>query len=280
MISGSSSAPNTPVRRNCGTSHANQQENEEHGREEVRTRGVTRIQVEGDTRAGQRTNEEEEVRAGGKKKRRPGYFQEYRKKNQEKLNRYNREFYHKTKTRLEKKFPENLNSGTPELAEQLESNYNNSEPESRQKQYAREYRLKNRERMLNYFRAYHTQNRAKISESQQKYMREYRQKNKKKLAHYLREYSSKQRAALGLPPPSRNNFSWKNPEGVRRFTELMVDLYNLRTWPEDWYRISLKQVLQAGGIPIPFVLQPLLSLALPFPPLLILFQFLLPYLSF
>jgi hypothetical protein len=52
--------------------------------------------------------------------------------------------------------------------------------------------------------------------------------------------------ASGLPPPKKYSL-WKSVDEVRNFFETFSESHLIKNWPEDWYRISVKQVELAGG---------------------------------
>jgi hypothetical protein len=171
-------------------------------------------------------------------------------------------------------------------------------------QYHKEYYKKNREKFLQrqhvrykktrdaslrYSQEYYIQNTEKIREKREKnrekylrYQNEYRQKNREtrlreyqktreKLLADHREFRCRKYLASGLPPPKKYS-SWRSSEEVRIFFRKLSELHFITIWPEDWYRVSLKQVESAGGIsssPRPTLslrlLLSLLSLSLPAP---------------
>jgi hypothetical protein len=189
-------------------------------------------------------------RADTQKEKRLQRAREYYHKNREKILRQKQEYIQKNreKVRESKQYIARKNSEQlrkyRELNRKQRSLYN-QEYYQKNSEKLRKYREKNIERI----RDYRQQNIAK--------MREYRVKNREKirkekpedhqkfLAHQ-REYRRRKIIARGLPPP-RNYSSWKSVEEVRNFFEKFSELHFIKHWPEDWYRISLKQVELAGG---------------------------------
>jgi hypothetical protein len=125
----------------------------------------------------------------------------------------------------------------------------------RPKSYFVEYYHKNREKLNSYTREYQKQ--PEFREYRKKYVhanrdsllvysREYRKKTQKNSV-YQRTWLTKRRVALGLPPP-RKFLSWKSVESARFFLETVANLFLIQKWPDDWYRVSLKQIRQAGGM--------------------------------
>jgi hypothetical protein len=74
---------------------------------------------------------------------------------------------------------------------------------------------------------------------------------------YHRERYSQKLTASGLPPPKKYS-SWQSVEAVREFFENFSELHYIKDWPDDWYRVSLKQLELAGGMlpPVPLPTSP------------------------
>jgi hypothetical protein len=117
----------------------------------------------------------------------------------------------------------------------------------------REYHQKNKEKILWYGQEYRKKNR----EKKLRYDRVYLQKNREKKLLYLRAYAKKSREkklqeiqenlnSRGLPPPKKYS-TWKSVDEVRNFLENFAEDHHIQKWPEDWYRISVKQIQDAGG---------------------------------
>jgi hypothetical protein len=189
------------------------------------------------------------------------YCRDYYKKNRQKQLHYNHAHYKKNRdTRLQ---------------QVLEYNQKNKDKIS-------EYRQKNSERNSKYYQTYYQKNYEKIRETRKKnreknreqtkqYFQEYREKNREKIREYnkknrekilvqQREYRCRKSQARGLPLPKKYS-SWKSVDEVRNFFRTFSELHFIKSWPEDWYRVSVQQVELAGGMP------PRSSpLPLPFPP--------------
>lgn len=128
----------------------------------------------------------------------------------------------------------------------------------KQKKYNDEYKLKNSEKLKMYQKMYREIQRQKQLEQERqegqerpvegkkKYHREYEHTEQRK--EYKKEFYLKKKKEQGLPPPVPNSFSWKTREGVRQFLEFAEKKYHVHEWPKDWYRISMSQVKEIGGI--------------------------------
>jgi hypothetical protein len=137
--------------------------------------------------------------------------------------------------------------------------YYNNKKEARREYYKINYKKKRDTRHL-----YYQKNREKILE----YRHEYGKKTRERKRRYDRDLRSRKKEASGLPPP-RKYSSWNSGE-VRNFCEKFSDLHFIKSWPDDWYRISQKQMKAAGGISVslfPSSLHPSSSLSLPSLPL-------------
>jgi hypothetical protein len=106
----------------------------------------------------------------------------------------------------------------------------------------REYRQKNREKNIQYSREYYE----KTSEKKREYDKIYREKNREKILTKLRQYRCEKLEARGFPPPKKYS-SWKSADELRKFFGKFSELYLIKDWPEDWYRVSLGQIVLAGG---------------------------------
>jgi hypothetical protein len=168
------------------------------------------------------------------------YAREYYRKNREKLREYKKSKKTLKNTGSYEKKLQYLNEYYQKNSEKLRQyRQQNSEKirEYRQTNHAkfREYRRKNSEKM----REYRQKNSEKISEN--------RQKNREKMIAYLRDYRCRKSAAQGRPSPKKYS-SWKSANDLRIFFQQFSDSHLIKNWPEDWYRISLKQIEWAGGM--------------------------------
>jgi hypothetical protein len=188
--------------------------------------------------------------------------------NREKRLQYHREYYQKNR--------DGLQNNREELLQYYRTYYKKNQDKIRQRMrhynhanYIKnrdarlQYSQRNREKILQYSRAYYKKNRdAMLQKMRQNsstyyeksrdkrllYAREYFQKNREKRQLYFRESRCRKLKARGLPPPKKNS-SWKSTDEVRNFLQSFSDLHFLKRWPEDWYRISNKQIELAGGMP-------------------------------
>jgi hypothetical protein len=182
------------------------------------------VQIEGD----KQTKQRKRLRPYSAETRHANY-----KKQLEKNLQYNREYYQKNREKIREYRQKNR-----EKYLQYNRNYYQENTEKIQK-----YRQQNREKYLQHNHTYYQKNRdTKIQE--------YYRKIREKMLEYHREYRSRKLAASGLPPPKKY-YSWKSIDEIRNFFEKFSELHFIKQWPEDWYRISLKQVELAGGMPFP-----------------------------
>jgi hypothetical protein len=165
------------------------------------------------------------------------YLREYRQRNREKILQVLRDHYHK-----------NREKRLLDMQEYFEKN------RETKLQYQREYHKKNREERCRSLREDYQKNRDRRLRNMQNYY----QKNRVKRIVYMQNYFEKNREkrrqdihakkkAEGLPPP-REYSSWKSVDEIRTFLEKVAELYHIQSWPNDWYRISIKQVQIAGGV--------------------------------
>lgn len=140
------------------------------------------------------------------------YHREYRKKNDEKLKLYYRDYMIQNK---EKKMQYNL-----------------------------KYKLKHNEKVLEYERTYRLLKKLKKKD----YNREYRLKNGDKLRELARMTNIMkkiQKNSNFIPPPKLK--SWKSIESLRNYFESTSRTLHI-TELSDWYRVSRNQIHETGGI--------------------------------
>jgi hypothetical protein len=72
------------------------------------------------------------------------------------------------------------------------------------------------------------------------------------------DHAEKRYASLGIPNPPPKK-SWKNFEQLRNFMKYLENNLHISK-PEDWYRISVRQISKFGGMVFLFLFLPSLSL--------------------
>jgi hypothetical protein len=203
--------------------------------------------------------------AQNKKLKKLQYARDYYQKNREKKLQYLNEYYKKNRdTRLlhmrdyfqkrRAKIREYRQKNSEKIAEYRKTN----------SEKMRDYKKNNREKSRQHCKTYYEKHTEKIRRSRQenreyyhvyykknqdkrlRHMQEYFQKNREKILAYQKEYRIRKSESLGLPPPKKYS-SWKSTDDVRNFFEKFSEVHFIKSWPEDWYRVSLKQVELAGG---------------------------------
>jgi hypothetical protein len=170
------------------------------------------------------------------------YLREYRKKNRERISEYQREYRKKNRGKKMAYLREYRGKKNSRVLGDGEAGVEAEKKKAESNKSAQEYHKKNREKILPSLRKYYHKNREKLLQDK----KEYYKKNREKKLRTLHE----EKKLLGLPPP-RKYFSWKSVDEVRKFFENFSELHHVKKWPDDWYRISIKQVQLAGGQSLP-----------------------------
>jgi hypothetical protein len=175
------------------------------------------------------------------------HIQEKKKAAREKKLQYLRERYKKNRQERLQEMREYYQQNKQKILDDLRTGYQNKREQKIHD--SRLHRQKNRERILLYEQKYRQKNREKIILR----LRAQYKKNRESRLLYLRDYRDKtrekillQKKSRGLPLP-RRYASWNSISEVRNFFLRVAESYHVKSWPDDWYRISLEQVHSAGG---------------------------------
>jgi hypothetical protein len=85
------------------------------------------------------------------------------------------------------------------------------------------------------------------------------QRETRKEVFLSNDHAEKRYASLGIPNPPPKK-SWKNSEQLRNFMKCLENNLHISK-PEDWYRISVRQISKFGGMGFLFLFLPVF----PFP---------------